>query len=269
MKPLVSIIIPSYNHGDVLPNAINSCLQQTHRKIEIIIIDDGSTDNTRETIKELYSNIGNIRYFYQKNRGVSSARNRGIKRSRGDYIQFLDADDILLETKLSKQLEQFKKTTAAAVHSDFYCLNSSTNNRVNKGASALTSESDFLNDLVLKWEIGFSIPCHCFLFKRESLRRLKFKRKLLNHEDWEFYVRWASKGNWSEYSNQELCVYMKYPSSLCTDIESMNLGYNQSLDCIAKISRNCRYLANKRKANDCRSAEKSPLNSRLIPVPKN
>lgn len=120
MKPLVSIIIPTYNHGDVFEEAVDSCMQQTHKRIELIIIDDGSTDNTRGVYSQKFSRIKNIRYVYQKNKGVAVARNKGIKFSKGDYIQFLDADDLLLNTKLEVQLEHLLRLKVSAVHSDFF-----------------------------------------------------------------------------------------------------------------------------------------------------
>ena len=89
--PLISIIIPAFNAISFLPKAIESVLHQTYRNFEIIIIDDGSTDNTKSSIQE--SNF--IRYFYQENQGLSSARNSGIQKSKGEYLVFLDADDWL------------------------------------------------------------------------------------------------------------------------------------------------------------------------------
>lgn len=91
-KPLVSIVIPTYNYADYLPTAIKSCLQQTYRNIEIIVVDDGSTDNTTAVIEKFRESI---RYIHQANQGVSSARNRGLEEARGSFITFLDADDSL------------------------------------------------------------------------------------------------------------------------------------------------------------------------------
>ena len=79
---------------------------------------------------------------------------------------------------------------------------------------------------------------------------MRFRRSLHNHEDWEFYVRWAAKGNWSEYLDQELCIYLKYPESLCTDKENMALGYHEALDYIGKVSSECQHYANIRMEND-------------------
>ena len=100
-SPLVSVIIPTFNSGKFIAHAVQSVLAQTYRQLEIIVIDDGSTDATKDVLREFN---GHIRYCYQENRGPSAARNAGIKIARGDYICFLDADDIWMPNKLEVQL---------------------------------------------------------------------------------------------------------------------------------------------------------------------
>ncbi|PJA94745.1 hypothetical protein CO130_02855, partial [Candidatus Jorgensenbacteria bacterium CG_4_9_14_3_um_filter_38_10] len=89
-NPLVSIIIPAYNAEKYIQRALESALAQTYKDIEIIVIDDGSTDKTAEIIKTYQD--PRIIYFFQKNQGQGPARNNGIKKSQGEYITFLDAD---------------------------------------------------------------------------------------------------------------------------------------------------------------------------------
>ena len=116
-SPLVSIIIPTHNRHGLLPDAVESCLKQTWKNIEIIIVDDGSTDGTRELVEGRISedrgrrsdeNGGwagrNIRYENQANAGASVARNRGLQMATGDYVQFLDSDDLLESRKLELQV---------------------------------------------------------------------------------------------------------------------------------------------------------------------
>lgn len=89
--PEVSVIIPCYNHGHYLPHAVNSVLAQTFTDWEAIIVDDGSTDNTREVAAQFTDE--RVRYVHQENRGLSGARNTGIRAAQGAYLAFLDADD--------------------------------------------------------------------------------------------------------------------------------------------------------------------------------
>jgi len=99
--PLVSVIIPTYNSGRFIAEAIQSVLEQSYQNHQIIVVDDGSTDTTREVLKKFRHHI---KYVYQMNLGPSAARNAGIKIAKGDYICFLDADDLWTANKLEAQM---------------------------------------------------------------------------------------------------------------------------------------------------------------------
>lgn len=101
--PLVSVVIPCYNAADFIGDAINSALQQDYYNVEVIIIDDGSTDSSAEIIRS-FSN--KLRCYYSEHLGGAAARNRGLTLSRGQFVQFLDADDWLLPDKLKVQVPQ-------------------------------------------------------------------------------------------------------------------------------------------------------------------
>ncbi|MCP2520499.1 glycosyltransferase [Candidatus Aminicenantes bacterium AC-708-M15] len=103
--PEVSVIIPTYNRASFLKEAIESVLNQEYSDFELIIIDDGSTDNTKEIIKQYE---GKLKYYYQSHKGVSPARNAGLKLARGDFIAFLDSDDLWKKEKLKIQVEFMK-----------------------------------------------------------------------------------------------------------------------------------------------------------------
>ena len=98
----ISVIIPTYNRRNTLPRAVESVLNQIYKPIEIIVVDDGSTDGTKEMFSEMYPLV---RYIYQANSGVSSARNTGINSARGDWIALLDSDDEWLPDKLDRQVK--------------------------------------------------------------------------------------------------------------------------------------------------------------------
>ena len=103
-KPLVSVIIPTYNRGWILAEAIDSVLAQDFKEYELIVVDDGSTDNTREILDTYGQDIVVLR---QVNKGVSAARNRGIAEAGGQLVAFLDSDDLWLPRKLSRQVDYF------------------------------------------------------------------------------------------------------------------------------------------------------------------
>lgn len=102
-NPLISIVIPAYNASKYIADAVQSVLDQDYRPIEVIVVDDGSTDNTREVVEPISSE--EVFYYYKENGGASSARNYGIERANGEYIRFVDADDILLPGSLSGQMK--------------------------------------------------------------------------------------------------------------------------------------------------------------------
>jgi glycosyltransferase involved in cell wall biosynthesis len=119
-KFLVSIIIPVYNSGKFIKDTIFSALGQSWESKEIIIIDDGSTDNSFSIAKEFESD--GVRIFSQENKGASAARNVAFKVSRGEYIQYLDADDILSKDKIKNQMLRLVKADFNSIASSSYCV---------------------------------------------------------------------------------------------------------------------------------------------------
>lgn len=124
---LFSVIIPTYNRADILSEALDSVKAQTYRPIEIIIVDDGSTDNT-EKVVEQWANGNqedgflNLRYYYQANAGQSPSRNHGMKKMNGEYVQFLDSDDLIHPSRLEKLVSAFERKNADLIvtgHEEF------------------------------------------------------------------------------------------------------------------------------------------------------
>lgn len=101
MEPLVSVIIATYNRAELVVQAVESALNQTYKNIEIVVVDDGSTDSTRQALRQYE---GRIEYIYQERSERSKARNVGLRHSSGYYIAFLDSDDLWLPTKIEKQV---------------------------------------------------------------------------------------------------------------------------------------------------------------------
>jgi len=112
-NPQVSVIIPTYNRGWAIAEAVDSVLEQDFYDYELIVVDDGSTDNTSDILRS-YGNA--ITAIYQSNKGVSAARNRGIEASSGELIAFLDSDDLWLPRKLSRQVAFFKAHPDAMIN---------------------------------------------------------------------------------------------------------------------------------------------------------
>jgi glycosyltransferase involved in cell wall biosynthesis len=116
--PAVSVVIPTHNRADLLEQAIASVLRQSYQNFEIIVVDDGSTDDTRARVDALDDR--RVRYVYQRNQGLAAARNTGIRASRADYIALLDDDDVWLSDKLRKQMTVMQaQERVDVVHCDF------------------------------------------------------------------------------------------------------------------------------------------------------
>jgi glycosyltransferase involved in cell wall biosynthesis len=141
--PSVSIIIPTYNRAHMLLKAIQSVLNQTYQDFEVIMVDDGSTNNTEEVVRNLRDE--RIQYFqHEKNRGVAVSRNTGIQVANSKYIAFLDSDDEWFPTKLEKQVNRFKESKAVLIsHHVRLALNEKDYEREKKGFKPLKKENSY------------------------------------------------------------------------------------------------------------------------------
>ena len=108
-KPACSIIVPCYNSAKYLPLCLDSILKQTYKQFEVVVVNDGSTDDTDDVMKP-YLDDPRIKYIKQQNAGPPKARNTGINNADGDYIAFLDSDDLWEATKLEKQMKLFTES---------------------------------------------------------------------------------------------------------------------------------------------------------------
>lgn len=189
MDPLVSVLIPCYNAGKWVAEAIQSALDQTWPQKEVIAIDDGSTDASVDVIRSFGQRI---RWETGPNRGGNHARNRGFELSRGDVIQFLDADDFILPQKVQRQVEALQVSGAGIVYEDwqrFDELNDGTRRWYPVEISG--AQQDILVSLLGGW-----IPAvQSFLFSRSVLEHVgHWDEKLTSAQDWDLHIRLALSG---------------------------------------------------------------------------
>lgn len=203
MKPLVSIIIPTFNNARYIRETVESALAQTYEQTEIIIIDDGSTDNTRDVISDLIDS-NRLKYFYQDNRGVSSARNTGIRISKGKYISFLDSDDIISPKKVEVQLASLEGHQEYGVaFSDFRYFAYSDKSRL------IQPRFRFSGDPTLRMIFcGELMPIHSALIRRDVLEKTDwFDESLEWGEDNDFWIRLKVRNMKFFYNDEVLALY--------------------------------------------------------------
>jgi glycosyltransferase involved in cell wall biosynthesis len=233
--PQVSIIIPCYNQGGFLQDALDSVLAQTHQSWECLIIDDGSIDNTAEVAASYARRDERIRCVRQPNRGLGAARNRGLAEIGGVYVQFLDADDILLSEKIELQLQILENQKAPALaYCDFYITDGTDLSRrlTNEFCEPRLSTENPLLDIASRWETRLSIPIHCFLIQARFFRdhRVAFDERLSSHEDWDLWMRIFQSDPVIKHVPEKLVVYRRHKDAMCTNQEVMRQGFSQAID---------------------------------------
>jgi len=184
--PEVSVIIPSYNSAKFLTDAVGSVLSQSFQGFELLVIDDGSTDETGEVIKRYGRRVT---YILQSNAGVAAARNRGIKGSRGRYVAFLDADDTWHPGKLEAQIRALRENPGyRACYTAFTVVDA---NLTPVKVTRSNRQAGSIEDLLLRGNVIGSI---CSVLCERSLFETvgDFDRSLSQCADWDMWVRMSA-----------------------------------------------------------------------------
>ena len=211
VDPLVSVIIPTHNYARYLPEAIESALAQDYSPLEIIVIDDGSTDSTRAAV-EPYRERG-VEYVYQENSGPGPARNEGIRRARGDVVAFLDADDSWLPEKISMQIAHLRAhPDLGLVGSAGFDCDSANRPTGVRNAPAIDAEMAF--ERLLVWNFvqpsGAIVPKRC-LDEVGGFKNMRFG------EDWDLWLRIAQHYPIG-FVRKPLFMRREHPASLSLEI---------------------------------------------------
>ncbi len=188
---LVSTIIPVYNRPSLVREAIDSVLAQTYRPIEIMVVDDGSTDSTPQVLEQIAAEQDEVQLLRQENEGPGSARQKGLNAARGEFIQFLDSDDLLRPNKFEWQVEQLRLRPECSVCYGWttrYPLGGHKQELPVKW-TAQRFEAMFPSFLADRWW-DTSTP----LYRADRVRANGPWLSLRQEEDWEFDCRLASKG---------------------------------------------------------------------------
>jgi len=240
-NPLISIIMPVYNVSDYIDEAIQSICSQTYDNFELIIINDGSTDNTVERINAWIEKDARIILMSQKNGGPGNARNKGLKISKGSLICFIDADDLYDIHKVYKQQKIFSQYPQInLVFSDMYYMDEmgviqeqSHHESINfpeRAKEYLFKENNiFLEKKLLYIFMSVyivPISTQTIMFRRSLLLEQDywFFEKINNGEDTDLWFRLAQKGGIA-YSGEKLAYYRIRDGSLTKNKENLSLGF--------------------------------------------
>ena len=206
-KPgLVSVIVPAYNRASLIAETMDSVFAQTYRPIELLIVDDGSTDKTGSVVKEWASKHNGsdsfcLRYFYQENSGAPAARNRGMSEAQGEFIQFLDSDDKLDPIKFERQIEAIKESGFPVAVCDY--LRIATEDKT-KNILRLSNSGNLWKKVANMGSLFISTP----LIQSDSIAEtLRWNTDVKRNQDMDFMLRYFlgvrgwiyTPGFWSIY----------------------------------------------------------------------
>lgn len=212
--PKVSVIIPTYNYGQYIDKSIDSVLSQTYRDFEIIVVDDGSTDNTKTIIETKYRD--KVKYIYQENSGAPAARNQGLREAKGDFIVFLDADDWFAPENLEYKVNILENNVDVGwVYSDWHYVNEE-GTIVDKGSDRFSFcnrklEGDISSEL---FSAGNYITTDSVLIRKACIERVGgFDESLPALQDYDLWLR-ISLSFPVKFLNMGLSYSLIHPDSI-------------------------------------------------------
>jgi glycosyltransferase involved in cell wall biosynthesis len=212
----VSVIIPAYNYGRYLRDAIDSALAQTYPPLEVIVVDDGSTDETQSVVAAFGDRIRTMR---QANAGVAVARNNGIQMARGEYIALLDSDDIWMPRKLELQMALFEADPALGL---VHCGCETFDDAGHTLETFLEGKEGDVADAMLRFEPDTVRAGSCIVFPKRIVDEIGgFDERLPPSDDWDFCYRVATRHPFG-YVRQALLRYRQHAGGLHRSVARMD-----------------------------------------------
>jgi len=212
MKPLVSVLIPMYNAESYIRQTVESVLKQEYPELEVVLMNDGSKDGSEKAVQEIQQKDSRVRYYYKPNSGVSDTRNKGIDHCRGEYIAFLDADDVWLPGNLEKKIAALQQANKNWV---FSLLEYIDEHNTILDISFNNLRTDNVVDNLLLWE-GDVIPgpCSNIVVKRSFLGDdIRFDTSLSSPADRDICLQLGAKEE-PVFVNEKLWQYRLHSQSM-------------------------------------------------------
>ncbi|CAM2919106.1 MAG: glycosyltransferase [Paludibacter sp.] len=232
-SPVISIIMPCYNASQFIKESIESVLSQTYENWELIIVDDGSTDDTATIIKIYVAADNRVRYFYQENGKQGKARNLGLTKSSGSFVAFLDADDLWLPEKLFVQILEIEKHDVDLVFSDSYIFNDSEVENLSQIMGI--PDAVFYDKKSIQMFLEYNrIPILTVLVKKEKIISSGgFSEQVQNIEDYHLWLKMLIS-NCTFYSSN--FISSKYRVHQNSETAGINSSSNRILITLFNLS---------------------------------
>ena len=223
MDSLISVIIPVYNTGKYIERCLNSILEQTYKNLEVIVVDDGSVDESRSIIERICGLDNRFSYFYQKNAGVSAARNNGIEHANGEFITFLDSDDTIHKEMYSTLIALIDEYDADIAHCSYLRDYGDKKKNIGNSSDIYFFESEDVEKRLLLGNLFSPSVCNK-LFKKSVIGDIRFDTNLKINEDLLFDYYTFKKAKRTVYIN--LCMYSYHieDTSSCKTIDSVKIA---------------------------------------------
>lgn len=235
--PLVSIVIPCHNAEKHVAEAVRSALAQTYRPVEVVVVDDGSTDGSVEVLKSFGDAI---RWETGPNRGACAARNRGAAIARGDLLLFLDADDVLDPRKVEAHVEAFARhpaSTATMAHYD-----------IEDGGRRTTCRLDFRDGDFLAFCLRRTVQTSCMVHRRAAFEAVGgFAEGLPAAQEFDLHLRLAAAGAQVAAIDESLHVIRKVPGGISRDASKVYLQFAPILGAVAGRIESARAMTEERR----------------------
>lgn len=239
-RPLVSVIIPTYNRSSIICDTIENVFEQTYKNIELIVVDDGSTDDTLEKLEQ----FGNrIRVLSGKNSGAAAARNRGFEIARGQIIAFQDSDDLWIPSKLERQVELLERAgpsiPCCICNAHMYFTGKAPTTSFDLAPIHPELEEGIWSNVAQVLATTFILFNQCAAIRAEALRKVGgFNEKLIYMEDYDLPLRLALGGNSWAFTREPLVIWRQgSPGSLWKKAMDDEIGMREcSLKCLEVVT---------------------------------
>ncbi len=228
LHPLVTIIMPVYNGGQFIRSSINSVIHQSHLNWELLIINDGSTDSSKATIQSF--NDSRIFYFEQPNRGVSAARNLGLRHMKGDYFCFLDSDDVFPADSIEARLKVFNEFESVQFVDGVVEVYDHLLTQLVRVRKASVKGDPFWHLLRMNPAIFFGPT---WMIKRDMEVTYSFNEDMKYLEDLNFYFQISAQGGFSS-TKEVILKYRTHNHSAMRNLDGIAVGYTQLVNSVLK-----------------------------------